>query len=183
MVLSILLISINSYATTYKRAKLDVLVAHNKKIVVAKVLKEQSQWNEKRDFLETRVNLEIARVIKGDSDEREMTMTLMGGSNEEVTHLIVGGAELHVGNMYLLFIDEMKLPGNRQPQVSIPEHAQGVYDIVNRQGRQYAISQANGHHMVADDSGQTEPVGGSSGMPLEQLIRLIENAMRTGEAQ
>lgn len=183
MVLSILLISFNSYATTYKRAKLGVLVAHNNKIVVAKVLKEQSQWNEQRNFLETRVNLEISHVIKGDANEREISMTLMGGSNEEVTHLIVGGAELQVGKMYLLFIDEMKLPGNRRLQVSIPEHAQGVYEIVDRQGQQYAISQANGHHMVADDSGQTEPVGGPDGMPLEQLIRLIKNTMRLGGAQ
>lgn len=99
-------------ATTLIRAGLEDLAATNDTVVVGEVLATQSYWNDEGTFILTDVRVAPAEVLKGRAArQRELTVTLMGGTVGDRTTVIVGGAELAPGRSYVLFLGEEDLPG------------------------------------------------------------------------
>ena len=112
-------------ATALRRAALEDLVARNHTIVVGKVLEVHSYWNKTRTFILSDVRVAAREVVKGDVTEKELTVTLMGGTVGEKTVLIIAGPQLEQGKSYVLFVDRGNLPG--APAVrTIRGHAQGL---------------------------------------------------------
>jgi hypothetical protein len=170
-------------ATTLVRASLDELVASNRTIVVGEVVDSQSYWNEPHTFMLTDVRIRATEVLKGDPRETTLTVTLMGGTVDGLTTLIVAGAQLIPGKSYLMFLNEDDVPGVRQV-LTVRHHAQGVFDVVRGRDGWRAISQANRHPLVPDALGFVDPPGGAKGLLLDAVKQSIrEIAARQGGLQ
>ena len=167
-------------ATTLARVGLEELTATNGSIVVGQVLDAHSYWNEDHNFIYTDVRIVTSEVLKGRAVAGgEVTVTLMGGTVGEMTTLIVAGAELIPGNSYVLFLNREQMPGKRA--LTVRDHVQGVFDIVDELDGPRAVSQAKGHPLVPDLFGDAQPPGGHEGLALGALldeIRTIERSQR-----
>ena len=159
-------------ATTLVRQSLDNLVADNATIVLGEVVDARSHWNADHSFIVTDVQIAVQDVMKGAAQDREITLTLMGGRVGDLTTLIVGGAELIPGSSYVLFLNEEELPG-RQRALTVRDHAQGVFNLEIAKDGLRAVSQANRHPLVADHSGNFEAAGGLDGYPAAAMIQSI----------
>jgi len=174
-------------ATTLRRTDLEDLVATNRTIVVGEVRDVRSYWNKDRTFILSDVRVAAREVVKGDPKERDITVTLMGGTVGDKTVVIVGGPALQPGRSYVLFLDRGDLPG--APAVrTLRDHAQGIFDVVGSGNDIRAVSQASRHPLMKDALGRTDAAGGPQGLPLKALIGSIQQiatrqASRTGEAQ
>jgi hypothetical protein len=161
-----------SGATTLVRASLPQLVANNRTVVVGEVLDSYSYWNEPHTFMLTDVRIRATEVLKGDPKDTDFTVTILGGTVDDLTTLIVGGAELVPGKSYVLFLQEDDLPGVRNVR-TVREHSQGVFDIVKARDGVRAISQANRHPLYPDALGFVDPPGGAKGLLLDDMVRSI----------
>jgi hypothetical protein len=166
-------------ASTLVRAGLEQLVATNRTIVIGEVVGARSYWNAERSFMLTDVSISVTEFLKGDPRNRQLTLTVMGGTIGEFSTVIVGGAELAVGRSYLLFLDESDLPGLRRAR-TVREHSQGVFELVRAEGGMRAISQASRHPLRPDASGVAEPPGGAQGVVLGDMVRSIRELVARG---
>jgi hypothetical protein len=173
-------------ATTLIRQSLGDLVAGHGTIVVGEVLAAESYWNAEGTFILTDVRIQAHEVLKGDPSLGEFTVTLLGGTVGDLTALIVAGAELVPGRFYALFVGDADLPGALGVP-TVPEHIQGVFDLVDARDGLRAVSQGNRHPLYPDARGRIAPPGGAEGIPLEQLkksiVELIENPQAAEEVQ
>lgn len=164
-------------ATTLVRSSLERLTKTNGAVVVAEVLDSHSYWNADRTFILTDVKLSVADVLKGDVDNQEITVTLMGGTVGDLTTLIVGGPELIPGNAYVVFLNQENLPGASKV-TTIRDLSQGVFDLRMSTDGLKAVNQANGHPMVPDALGYIDAPGGVEGFHYKELVRTVrENAI------
>jgi hypothetical protein len=163
-------------ATTLRRMGLEELVAGNKTIVVGQVLDARSYWNKEKTFILTDVRIAINDVVKGDVQDREVKVTLMGGRVGDLTTLIIGGAELIPGKSYLLFLNEESLPGKNGQTVR--DLCQGAFDLVIGKDGLRAVSQANRHPLVPDRLGYIDAPGGVEGVPFNAMIQSIRTLAR-----
>lgn len=161
-------------ATTLKRMDVEDLVAANQNVVVGQVLDAHSYWNKDKTFILTDVRVSVNEVVKGNLQDSEITVTLMGGRVGELTTLIIGGAELLPGKSYLLFLNEENLPGKKQVQ-TVRDHCQGAFDLVIGKDGLRAISQANRHPLVPDSLGYVDAPGGVQGTPFNAMIQSIRD--------
>lgn len=161
-----------SDATSLARAGLDNLVAGNGTIVVGEVRDAHSYWNADRTFILTDVRVAVGEILKGNPRQREITVTLLGGTVGDLTTLIVGGAELARGKSYLLFLNEEDLPGLKAAQ-TVRDHCQGVFEIVRARDGMRAVSQANGQPLHPDALGFVDVPGGLTGLPLGAMRQSI----------
>ena len=159
-------------ATSLVRASLDDLVAANGAVVLGEVLDTYSYWNAEGTFILTDVRFRVDNAIKGSLQDRELTVTLMGGTVGETTTLIIGGAELIPGNSYVLFLNDEDLPGAKSVR-TVRDHAQGAFDVVMSGRGLRAVSQANQHPLVPDKSGYFDAAGGPVGYPLGAMMQSI----------
>jgi hypothetical protein len=160
-------------ATMLVRAELEELVADNRTIVVGEVRDVRSYWNKDRTFILSDVRVATREVVKGDPKEKEITVTLMGGTVGGRTVLIVAGPDLQPGKSYVLFLDRGNLPG--APAVRfLRDHAQGVFDVVGSGNDVRAVNQASRHPLASDALGRTDAPGGPQGLPLNTLIGSIK---------
>lgn len=159
-------------ATTLRRASLEDLVAGNRTVVVGEVVSARSYWNESKTFILTDVRIAAREVLKGDLRKRDLTVTILGGTVDGLTTLIVGGAELFPGKSYVVFLNEEDLPGAKAVP-TVREHAQGVFDIVKARDGLRAISQADRHPLTPDALGFVDPPGGAEGLLLDPMIQEV----------
>lgn len=172
-----------AHATTLIRAGLDDLVAGNRTIVVGTVRSAHSYWNGEHNFILTDVQLDVAEVLKGDAKERDLTITVLGGTVDDLTTVIVGGAELVAGKSYVLFLDRGDLPGVRNVR-TVRAHSQGVFEIVSARDGLRAVSQASHQPLHPDPSGSVDVPGKAQGLPLSSMIQSIrEIAARQGQRE
>lgn len=162
-------------ATSLRRASLDGLVASNRLIVVGEVLEASSYWNADGTFMLTDVRISAVDVLKGGVADREVTLTLLGGTVGDLTTLIIGGAELIPGRAYVLFLDRQDLPGVEKA-LTVSDHSQGVFDLEMTGTGLRALNQARKHALVPDDLGLTEPPGSREGVAFSTLIQEIREA-------
>jgi hypothetical protein len=167
-------------ATTLIRAGLEDLTAINETIVVGEVLSAESRWNDEGTFILTDVRIAALEVLKGRVGERELAVTLMGGSVGDLTTLIVGGADLVPGGSYVLFLSRADLPGAPRA-LTVRDHSQGAFDVLLRDGTLRAVSQANRLPLLPDVFGESGPPGGAQGLVLEEMVESVrELAGRRG---
>ena len=166
-------------ATSLVRASLDELVAGNGTVVMGEVMDVYSYWNAEGTFILTDVRFRADDVLKGALQDREITVTLMGGSVGDTTTLIIGGAELIPGNSYVLFLNEEDLPG-AQGVRTVRDHAQGAFDVVMSGRGLRAVSQANRHPLLPDRSGYFDAAGGPEGYPLTSLMKSVRESAGLG---
>ena len=167
-------------ATTLVRAGLDELVAGNGAVVLGEAVDSYSYWNAEHTFILTDVRFRVDDVLKGGLQDRELTVTLMGGTVGETTTLILGGPELIPGSSYVLFLNDEDLPG-AQGVRTVRDLAQGAFDVVMSGRGLRAISQANRLPLLPDKSGYFDAAGGPEGYPLTSMIKSVrEIAGREG---
>jgi hypothetical protein len=159
-------------ATTLIRQSLAGLVGANETVIVGEVLDTDSYWNQDKTFILTDVRIKATEILKGDPRDTELTVTILGGSVDDLTTLIVGGAELIPGQAYVLFVDKGDLPGARAVR-TIEAHSQGVFEIVKARDGVRAISQANRHPLYPDALGFVDPPGGAKGLLLRDMIQSV----------
>lgn len=168
-------------ATTLIREGLDELVATNQRVVMGEVVGARSYWNQDKTFILTDVRIAPDETLKG-KREREIVVTLPGGRVDDLTTLIVGGAELIPGRSYVLFLNAETLPGGRRA-LTIPDHCQGAFEIKMDQGGLRAVSQATQHALVPDRSGRRDVPGGVEGLALPDLLESLRSAVKRQEVR
>lgn len=168
-------------ATTLIRESLDDLVRANRTIVVGEVLDVRSYWNADGTFILTDVRIAAHDVLKGNVQDRELTVTVMGGRVGELTTLIIGNPELVPGNSYVLFLNEEDLPGAKA--LTVRSLAQGAFDVTIGKDGLRAVSQANGHPLLPDAYGSFEAAGGAEGFPLNSMIQSIRDMVGREDAR
>lgn len=164
-------------ATTLIRQSLAHLAADNATIILGEVLDTRSYWNDEGTFILTDVRIAPLEVLKGNVRDRELTVTIMGGTVLDLTTLILGGAELIPGKAYVLFLNQEDLPGAKGAR-TVRDHCQGVFDLVLAKDGVRAVSQANRHPLVPDEKGYVEPPGGAQGIPLDTMRQSIRELAR-----
>lgn len=167
-------VATNASATTLIRQSLEQLTATNSTITFGEILETRSYWNKGNTFILTDVRIRSLEALK---DSRrvgaEFTITLMGGTVDDLTTLIVGGAELVKGKRYVLFLHEGDLPGAKGA-LTVRDHCQGVFDVVNDRGRGLrAVSQASRHALEPDFAGKSDAPGGVKGLTFNNLVESI----------
>ena len=168
------------HASTFQRASLDRLAAGSDSIVVGEVLGTHSYWGEGKRFILTDVNLEVSEVVKGNTETRQVVVTLLGGTVNDTTTLIVGGAVLQPGHSYLVFLGQADLPG-APAALTVRDHSQGVFEIVRSGTELRATSQALKENLVADERGETRAAGGPEGFELGNLLEQLRNLVNRKE--
>jgi hypothetical protein len=163
-------------ATTLVRAGLEDLVAENDTIVVGEVVEAHSYWNEDHTFILTDVDVDVSDMLKGDPRERVVKVTLLGGTVDDLTTLILGGAELVPGSSYVMFLDREDLPGAREVR-TVRDHVQGVFDLVQAGDDLRAVSQASRFPLLPDARGNAVAPGGKAGLPLAAMLQSIHELM------
>jgi len=159
--------------STFVRLGLEELTAGSNTIVLAEVLDTHSYWSPDETFILTDVRISPMRVLKGHSEEATFVVTLPGGTVGDLTTLIVGAAGLEPGHSYVLFLRDGGFAGVSGAQ-TVPEHSQGVFEVVRTAGGLRAVSQAVGKHVLPDAGGDAVPPGGRAGLPLDDLLQRIE---------
>ena len=152
-----ILVGVPASGTSLIRASLDELSADNEWVVLGQVIDFESYWNESGDFILTDVHVRAQQTLKGKIREQDLTITLMGGTVGETTTLIIGGPELVPGGSYVMFLNREDLPGAAQT-LTVPDHCQGVFEIVSRGGKLRAIASRGGEVVVVDPR-RTGPLG------------------------
>jgi hypothetical protein len=155
-------------ASTFGRVDLDYLVQENETIVVGEAVSARSYWNDARTFILTDVQLSVSQVLKGQVESPEITVTVPGGTVDELTSVVVGGAELQPGRWYVLFLDRVTLLGAKGV-LAVHDHGQGAFDVEMAGDELRAFSQARRLELVPDAAGLAEAVGGAKGLPLNAL--------------
>lgn len=168
-------------ATTLIREGLDELVATNQRVVVGQVIDAVSYWNEDKTLILTDVRIAPEETIKGQA-EKDVTVTLLGGKIGDLTTLIIGGAELIPGRSYVLFLNPEKLPGAGQV-LTLPDHAQGAFEVVHKDGELRAVSQAHRHPLAPDRAGRVDVPGGPQGFALDTLLDNLRNTVKRQEVR
>lgn len=168
-------------ATTLIRADLEKLADGNALVIIGDVVDAHSYWNADGSFILTDVRLAVSDVVKGGPQNREITITLMGGRVGDLTTLIIGGPELVPGKSYVLFLNEEDLPG-AQGALTVRDLVQGAFDLVIAKDGLRAVSQANGHPLVPDAKGYVDAPGGIEGMPLNDLILTVRQQVERPQA-
>jgi hypothetical protein len=161
-------------ATTMIRMGVEDLVASNEAVVVGRVVDVQSYWNAEGSFILSDVKVEVLDALKGAALEREISLTVMGGSVGELTTLILAGPEMTIGGDYVLFLNREDLPGVFGVR-TVRDLAQGIFDVVGAGDGLRAVSQASRHPLLPDARGISEAPGGQEGIPLENLIRQVRD--------
>jgi hypothetical protein len=179
--LALLAVAAPAGATTLRRASVRDLAAANSTVLVGRVLDGRSYWNEERTFILTDVRITPSDVLKGVAEPGDVTVTLLGGTVDDETSLILGGAELQAGRDYVLFLGQAHLPGARGA-LTVPDHAQGVFEIVaGADGEARAVSEATRHALLPDKQGATEAPGGAEGLLLRDLVSEVRNVIAAEE--
>jgi hypothetical protein len=155
--------------TTLIRQGLERLTSDDEGIMVARVLDTRSYWNADHSFILTDVRVRPSRVLKGDPASGDVTFTVMGGSVDDLTTLVIDGPALVPGSEYVLFLHHEDLPGARG-RLTIGNLAQGVFEVTDSPQGKRAVSQAAHHPLLADGAGNEEPPGGAEGLLLDELI-------------
>lgn len=168
-------------ATTLIRQGLDKLVADNATIVVGQVVDYYSYWNDDHTFILTDVRFAAEEVLKGRLTGDELTITVMGGNVGDLTTLIVAGPVLEKGQSYLLFLNNESLPGV-DSALTVRDLVQGTFDIVVAKDGLRAVSQANGHPLLADFDGNSLPPGEEQGVLLNEMTSLIRDLVRHSQS-
>lgn len=178
-----------SQATTMLRVGLDQMVREHEAVVVGEVVDLNSHWNKEHSFILTEVTLAVDEVMQGSARAgSQMQFTLMGGTVDGITNLIVAGPAVSKGQSYLLFLNHESLPGVEQA-LTLRELSQGIFDLVPSKEGLRAVSQASAHPLFPDTHGNSEALGGSSGFLLDDMKREIHEISRhqakgqTGGAQ
>jgi len=164
-----LMLAAPASATTLVRRGLDRLTAENETIVEAKVLDIHSYWNAAHTFIFTDVHARPSQTMKG-TPATDVDFTVMGGTVDGTTVLIVGGPELEPGSDYVLFLGRGGLPGP-QERLTVRDLSQGVFVVDH--GR--AFSQARSEPLLPDAQGRADVPGGDDGLALDTLMRLIHD--------
>src|SRR6185503_7065332 len=76
-------------ATTLVRQGLEKLVAENQHAMFGKVVELRSYWNDDHSFILTDVRFRPENVLKGGRQLDDVTVTLMGGTVDDLTTLII----------------------------------------------------------------------------------------------
>lgn len=169
-----------TWATTLIRASLETLVDDHEMILVGEVVDAFSYWNDDGSFILTDLTVVPEKVFKGEARSESVTVTVMGGTVDELTTLIVAGANLAPGNSYLLFLDRADLKAGRSV-MTVREHCQGVFEFsLSDSGELRVISQANDYPLKEDSEGLTEPPGGSEGVSRGDIFEQITNLVAQG---
>ncbi|MEM8932337.1 MAG: hypothetical protein AAGE94_14240 [Acidobacteriota bacterium] len=168
-------------ATTLQRMGLEKLTQIHSTIVVGQVVDSFSYWNDEGTAILTDVTVEPESMLKGRQTKTgPLTVTLLGGEVDGLQQVLLGGADLQVGQSYVLFVAESDLPG-APGALTVPGHSQGVFDILlGADGALKARSQASGLHLLADRRGVETTPGGAEGFDLDHLLTTVS---RTIEAQ
>jgi hypothetical protein len=157
-------------ATSLMRRGIESLTRDNEAIVQASVLDIHSYWNASHTFIFTDVHVRASKQMKG-VPASELTFTIMGGTVDATTTLIIGGPDLAPGSEYVLFLAHTDLPGS-PARLTVRDLCQGVFAV--RHGR--AISEAAGEPLLPDASGLADAPGGADGVTLETLAQQIHDA-------
>lgn len=175
-------VSVPADASSFSRVDLDYLVDENEMIVVGEVVDAQPYWNKPGTLILTDVRLVVSDILKGKPADREITVTLPGGTIGDRMITVVGGAELTPGRSYMLFLRKGDLPGVQGANV-VRDHAQGVFEIQMAKGGLRAVSQAQSsrHELLPDAAGHVAPLGGAEGLALETMRKSVrERVERVG---
>lgn len=168
-------------ATILIRAGLEDLTATNEIVVLGEVLDMDSYWNADGTFILTDVRFAPIEIVKGNPRQDEIIVTLMGGTVGDLTTVIVGGAELVPGRPYVLFLSRGSLPGV-ETVLTVREHSQGVFNVVNTADGPRAVSQAH-IPLLPDRRGVSEAPGGARGLQLDVMLDSIRSLAGEGEDQ
>ena len=163
-------------ATTLIRQGLENLARENEAIVQGKVVDVHSYWNQDHSFILTDVRVRPTLGLKGFGRDRDVTVTLMGGTVGDITTMIVGGPELVPGSEYLLFLNREDLPGSPQ-SLTVRDLVQGVFEAATVKGERRFFSQALGQPLTPDAQGRSDVPGGEQGIGVDEMVRQIRQAI------
>jgi hypothetical protein len=179
--ITMILLSAHVKASTFIRADLNYLTHNHSRIMVGTITDIRSYWNSSKTSMLSDVVILPSYHIKGESLET-LTITVLGGTVNGLSTVIIGGADLVLGSEYVLFLEPSDLPDAKNV-LTVREHAQGVYNIFEKLGERYVVSQAQGLNLLPDEKNIKLPFGGKDGLSLAKFIDMINDIIKEGESK
>jgi hypothetical protein len=173
-------------ATTLIRSGLESLTTQNELAVYGRVLDIYSYWNTAHTHILTDVRIKPAEVLKGTLPASELKLTLVGGTVGSTTTLLIGAPTLAPGRDYVVFASETDLLPELPPVMTVPDHIQGVFDIVKSDTGSTgtrAVSQALIHPLLPDAAGITDVPGGEQGYELKEMFSRVRELAARGNTE
>ena len=172
-------------STTLIRHGLESLTEQNEFAVYGRVLDLHSYWNAERTHILTDVRLKPAEFLKGAPSTQELKLTLVGGAVGNETTILIGSPTLVPGKEYVIFASHTDLLPEMAPVLTVPDHVQGVFDVVQPDpgASAHAVSQAVTHPLLPDAAGRTDAPGGESGLELKDMFSQIRELAAHGATE
>jgi hypothetical protein len=186
--LLVLAAAIPVQATTLIRSGLESLTAQNELAVYGRVLDIYSYWDAAHTSILTDVRFKPAEVLKGTLAASELKLTLVGGTVGSTTTLLIGAPTLVPGHDYVVFASQTDLLPDQPPVMTVPDHIQGVFDVVTSDPGSTAIgtravSQALIHPLLPDAAGITDVPGGEQGYELKEMFSRVRELAARGNTE
>lgn len=167
-------------ASTFRQADVEELTRQNSTVMVGKVVDSFSYWNEDGTAILTDVTVQPESLLKGAKTQQgSTTLTLLGGEVDGLRQVIIGGAELELGESYVIFASQSDLPGAEKVQ-TLPDHSQGVFEIsLGNDGELRAKSQARNIPLKPGKTGAKSAPGGLDGLDFNQLLQTVTSVVNS----
>jgi hypothetical protein len=121
-------------ATSFAKTTLKKLVETSTLVVIAKVEKVESRWDDKHEKIFTYTTISILDHLKGNPGEKSLTIQELGGKVGSQALVVDGSAQFVEGEETLLFLIY------HRDRYWVHSMAMGKFDIVGESGRKIALN-------------------------------------------
>ncbi len=121
-------------ATSFAKTTLKKLVETSTLVVIAKVEKVESRWDDKHEKIFTYTTISILDHLKGNPGEKNLTIQELGGKVDSQALVVDGSAQFVEGEETLLFLVY------HRDHYWVHSMAMGKFDIVDESGSKIAVN-------------------------------------------
>ncbi len=155
------------------KLELKNLVAHAEAVVEAEVVSSRGFWSEDRRSIDTETTLRVERGLlgrQGPAAGQTIKVRTLGGKVGNVRMHVAGAPRLRKGERLVLFLEQ------RQGHRWVVGMNQGVFDLVQQDGKAHVRQRLGGAALVKKSAGGLKSV--ASRPITEELVRFKERVVK-----
>ncbi len=168
----LLAVSAVAWGSVVEPLGIDELVSRSTLVVRGKVRSSESFWHDSSRRIATRTIIDVDKVLLGKLEDSTVTVVTPGGRVGDIGQFYPGAPKFEPGEDVVLFLEPA---GGEFVTVGM---SLGKFDVVpGPKGRLQAVRDLEKLHFSVPGRGLVgprDPAAPSSGMPLDDLLQVIE---------
>lgn len=170
---SLLLLPLQASATLSQAMTFDQKVENAQSIVLGKVVRSESRWDEGRRWILTYTTFRIERSMKG-LPSQEVTLVTPGGSVDGIRQETIGVPRFEIGDEHVIFVR------HSQAGPTVLYFDQGAYEVATVRGERIVKPVVSSNVLIDTQRGMAvSPEGPTTLREFESRVR---ESLRRGEA-